>query len=449
MEYSLDIEEFRKIPLEKYEKDFIFVVNGREFHTNRIIADILSPIIMRAHYQDSSFQKFIIKAEDIEELKESPLETYFDDFLKVGMFSKMTLDSSHQQYFSYYFYALGNIKEYLRLQPTFFEEITINNVIEKIKFISKLLQKFPMEAPNEDIFRNLIDFASQNFEHINKSEMSKLNIEMILKNKNLQLSNEDSLMEFIINLYEKNHEYSILFENVIFTNLTNGMIEKFISIFDIEFLGTNTWISICKRLLLTPTKNIESATRYNEKENSSIEFKFDENNKFNGIIKYLSKKTNGNILENGTVGITTNSQDEDCPLKNLVDLDSNHYYRSVENPLAIITFDFKDRFVQLTNYSIKTGTWNTNGGHLKDWIIEGSMDGNKYDEIDSRKNDSSLNGKQNSSSFEVQHKEAKFYHFIRLRQTGPTWWNNSKSYINRFEITNIEFFGFLKEPSNK
>lgn len=158
----LDIEEFRKIPLEKYEKDFLFIVNGKELNTNRLVADILSPVIRRAHYQDSSLQKFIIKVEDIdtEELKEVPLETYFDEFLKVGIFSKITLDSSHQKYFSYYFYALGNIKEYLRLQPKFFEEITIDNVLEKIKFISEILRIFPMEAQKEEIFRNLIDFAS-------------------------------------------------------------------------------------------------------------------------------------------------------------------------------------------------------------------------------------------------------------------------------------------------
>lgn len=467
MEYSLDIEDFQKIPLDKYEKDFSFVVNGKEFPTNRILADILSPIIRRAHYQDPTFKQFIIKIEDIniEEATKVPFETYFEEFIQVGNYSKITLDSIHQKYYSYYFYALGNIKEYFRLQPQYFEEITIENVLEKIKFISKLLRKYPQETTEIEIYGRLIEFASKNFEQINKTEMCKLDIndiELIIKNENLKLNNEDSLMEFIIGLCECNKENSILFENVLFSYLTKEMIEKFIAIFDIEFLDWNTWKSICRRLTLTPTGNEEvNPARYANEilENASSkykesEFKYDGNKKFNGILYYLTKKSKGNILENGTVGITTNSEVREKPLRNLVDFDSSDstcYYRSEENPMAIITFDFKDRFVLLTNYAIQTGTWDSNQGHLKDWIIEGSLDGNKYDEIDCRVNDSSLRGNKYTSLFDVKHKETKFYHFIRLRQTGPASWNsedNSNGRVNRFEISNIEFYGFLKEPSN-
>lgn len=452
------------IPIEKYEKDFIFIVNGKEFNTNRLFADILSPVIRRAHYQDSTYKKYIINQDDIciDGLKEKPLETYFEDFLNLAIFSKYTLDENHQKYFAAYFYALGNIEEYFRLNPKFLENITTENVIEKIQFISELLLKFPQDkstssssTEEEEIYRNLIQFVAKHFEDIDLEKMKKLSVddlEMIIKNENLQLSNEDSLIKFVISLYEENRQNSRLFENVIFANLTVEMIEKFITVYDIQFLDLSTWKSICRRLSLPFDAKEENTTRYKTKPSKITEFKFDPNNKFNGILKHLSDETNGNILENGTVGITTNSVENSCPIKNLVDFKSKEYYRSVEDPFAVITFDFKGRSVQITSYSIQTGTWGEDQGHLKDWVIEGSVDGNKYEEIDSRSNNSLLRGNRNSASFEVNSKKEKFYQFIRLRQTGATSWNsywNSKGYRNRFEITYIDFYGFLKESSSK
>ena len=458
MEYSLNAEVMQTIPFEKYEQDFIFIVNGKEFNTNRLFADILSPIIREAHYYDSTFNNYTIKQEDLSiyELNEKPLDTYFEDFLKLGIFTKYTLDPTRQKYFAAYFYALGNIKEYFRLNTKFFDDVTTENVIEKIQSISALLSKFGQDdSSSSEIYRNLIQFASNHFEDINKDKMKKLsidNLELIIKNENLQLINEDSLMEFIISLYDDNHKNAKLFENVLFCNLSVKMIEKFITTFNIEFLDWSTWNSISKRLLVVSEINETNTTRYKRNPIKSTEFKIDPNNNFNGILKYLSDKTNGNILENGTVGITTNSVEDSRPLKNLVDFKSTNYYRSSEDTLAIITFDFRGRSVQLTNYSIQTGTWDENQGHLKDWVIEGSFNGNNYYEIDVRSNNSSLRGKQKSATFEVKNKNNHFYQFIRLRQTGPASWNsqwNSKGYQNRFEITNIDFYGYLNELPNQ
>ena len=160
MDYSLDIEELKEIPFDKYQKDFSFIVNGKEFSTNRFLADLLSPIIRRAHYQDSSINTFSISNEDIdidkEELTEHPLETYFSDFLSLGNYSKITIDDTRQKYYSSYFYALGNSKEYFRLRREYFEGITIDNAIKKIQIISKIESRF-LGAPDlKDIPNSLI-----------------------------------------------------------------------------------------------------------------------------------------------------------------------------------------------------------------------------------------------------------------------------------------------------
>lgn len=41
------------IPFQNYEKDFSFIVNGKEFKTTKFIADMLSPKISKYHLNDS------------------------------------------------------------------------------------------------------------------------------------------------------------------------------------------------------------------------------------------------------------------------------------------------------------------------------------------------------------------------------------------------------------
>ena len=48
------------VPLPKYDNDFTFIVNGKEFLTNRITADLLSPKICKIHFDDPTIKSFTI-----------------------------------------------------------------------------------------------------------------------------------------------------------------------------------------------------------------------------------------------------------------------------------------------------------------------------------------------------------------------------------------------------
>ena len=48
------------IPIDTYEKDFTFIVNGIEFKTSRFIADLLSPVICKNHINDRTMDTFTI-----------------------------------------------------------------------------------------------------------------------------------------------------------------------------------------------------------------------------------------------------------------------------------------------------------------------------------------------------------------------------------------------------
>lgn len=103
---------------------------------------------------------------------------------------------------------------------------------------------------------------------------------------------------------------------------------------------------------------------------------------------------------------------------------------------SIVHFDFLNRSICLTNYSIKQKF------PLRNWVIEVSNDEKLWEKIDEHENDSSL--KENDLyTFDIQLKNNAFFRFIRIRQTGYSWYGGETSYY--FGIKKIEFFGTIKE----
>lgn len=158
---------------------------------------------------------------------------------------------------------------------------------------------------NESI-KESINFASSHFEEINKEEMKTLDqdvLEEIIKNQSLRLNDEDSLIEFVLELYEIDCKYSSLFEYVEFKNAKVDSLQKFIDIFDIEFLNSQIWKRICQRLISSETVD-EKSDRYIV---NYITKEHKEGDEFDGLLRYLSDKTGGNIHDNGTIEVTSNS----------------------------------------------------------------------------------------------------------------------------------------------
>ena len=370
----------------------------------------------------------------------------FQEFLELAYFSNVKIDSKRQNFFSEYFFELGNTEEYFNIQREFLKTLTTENVIDRLhSIIENSLKKSTdfIEIKNE-----MINFAALHFESINHDQLKTLDIstlDSILSNESLKLRDEDSLLDFILSLYEDNCEYSVLFEYVQFSNISENYLISFIQKFDIEYINEKIWNSICYRLLHSKSEYIQSE-RYqnfdNKKQNNPEiydvkEFKYSEFEKFNGIMNFLSKETGGNINDNGTVEISSNSIISDFHPKNLVDYDKNNYYHSNDEGDAFICFDFKDKLIQLSSYSIKTNNSKAFGTHLKNWIIEVSNDGLNWKEIDRHESDSSLNGPNFIANFMIQQEQNDFYRFIRLKQTGNSWYSHCNQ--NYFILYFIEF----------
>lgn len=451
LSFSLDPRNLRNIPFHKYDNNFTFIVNDKKYETNRYIADLLSPSIRQMHYTDESFNEFILDTINFENEITENSETidYFQDFLDLTTFQHYTIDSEHQKRYMEYFYNLGNVDEYYRIQHDFFHEITIDNAIDSlisiIKIISSISQEFK-EQKNPK--RDIINYIAYHFEDIDKDQLINLDsevLEEIISNESLRLNNEDSLFDFILSLYKDDQSYSNLFEYIQFSNISEDSLLSFIEIFEISNINEKIWNSICDRLLPTSSKNKKlNMYRYLPE---YIEFKYTKGKDLNGILHHLSKETEGNIHDKGIIQITSNSVLSHLyHPKNLVDFHEKNYYHSKDDGNAFVCFDFIDKLVQLSSYSIKSMHNKFHYSQLKNWVIEVSNDNKNWKIIDNHVNDPALDEPGIVYNFTINKKNIDFYRFIRIRQTGNSW--DPRENHNFIGFYFIEFFGKLIESNS-
>jgi hypothetical protein len=129
------------------------------------------------------------------------------------------------------------------------------------------------------------------------------------------------------------------------------------------------------------------------------------------IILALTQKHGGNVHTKGIVTITSLSVFADsrdfAPMK-VADFGWDTIFVSKDAPGQWICWDFHKMVIQPTYYTIRAM-------HLKSWVLECSMEGRFWDELDR---------KTNTRNFKKGEKEAKFRvltpipcRFIRLTQT--------------------------------
>ena len=166
-------------------------------------------------------------------------------------------------------------------------------------------------------------------------------------------------------------------------------------------------------------------------------------------MRYLTDETDCNIHDNGTIKITSNSiLNVRRHPKNLVDCQSDNYSHSSNGRGPCICFDFKDRRVQLSDYSIKSFSSGQSGGLLRNWVLEVSSDGGSWEEVDCHTEDPTPDGPGITANYKLANASSGFYRYIKLRSTGCSWYNYpSDNYFIYFYF--IEFFGKLDESQCK
>jgi hypothetical protein len=172
----------------------------------------------------------------------------------------------------------------------------------------------------------------------------------------------------------------------------------------------------------TPTRSLSKA-----------EFPMKAPKSLEGIISYLTKQHGGNVHEKGIVTIASKSVCSDHPmhaLKNVADLTCDTRFWSGNEPDQRVCWDFREMRVRPTHYAIEAR-------YLKSWVVEGSLDGESWAEIDRKTNNQDFKDVCNTPAFAVS-KPAEC-RFIRLSQTdnhlGNDW----------LVLLAVEFFGTLSE----
>lgn len=427
IEIQLNTKAVLNVPLNSYFNDFVFIVNGEEFKTNKFVSDLLSKKISHIHRADPTLSTYSFNTKS---------KGNFTNILNLVNFQNIKFSKEMKEEISY-------VTEVINILGIDDDCLSFHYPTIKEDNVISLLQDETYQA----FQATQIEFVSQNFFNLcetKSEELSDLPIEiiyLITSHKSLKLINEDQLLKFINLVYKKSNEKndetrlysSTLYENVNFLNVSSESLEEFIEYFIIDDLDMEIWHNLCKCLITSKNtknnnfNNNKNSTRYEKQ--LTKKFPAGSNNDFNGIIRYLKSTTNQPHDFNITA--STSYSSNSVPSNVILYNDQNKFYQSeIESGSqgSWLCFDFIENRVILSSYQLISGSW---GDHLRSWVIEGSNDNIDWEVIDSRNN---CRGTGTSHIYEVHNPNSKEFRYIRLRQTGVNWFNSLFLVINSFEI---------------
>ena len=312
-----------------------------------------------------------------------------------------------------------------------------------------------------DEFGTLGDFIASHFYEIQGDILGELDLETaqhLLSNPSLKIEDEDSLYDFVRSRSENDLRFTSLFEFVHFEYLTVDRIENFVSFVSENLLGyisSGVWARISSRLIID-TKYQKKCSSVNAHHYISptgyprMEFVYDGSKPLDGIIAHLTRECGGNVHRKGIVEVTGRSVYRLAePPEHAVDLSTDSEFHSRQLGAQWICYDFKERRVIPTSYTVKSiesnymdadeaEVFGVGWSHLKSWQVEVSNDKRNWKVIDDRRDNSDLNRSRAIANFKVSHVPEEGFRFIRLIVTGP---NHCGDY--QLSLTALEIFGAL------
>jgi hypothetical protein len=103
-----------------------------------------------------------------------------------------------------------------------------------------------------------------------------------------------------------------------------------------------------------------------------------------------------------------------------------------------VCYDFKERRIAPTHYTIRTFAGGPGNSHLKSWLVETSVDGESWREVAHEEDNWQFNGEWFTATFPVAGGEE--CRFVRLVNIGRSHFGNDLIWISAWEI-----FGILIE----
>lgn len=306
------------------------------------------------------------------------------------------------------------------------------NFNKKIECLEQKLER--SQNHYDEVIKELIEKRIGKIEEFQKEKLNEnffsKQSELILKDE--QLKEEIAKTQKTVKCLEQKLEKS----NKYYDNVIKELIEKRISKIE-EFQKEK----LNEKLFFNRNERIAKNEQIKKEINNNVQtetFVPGSDQSFDGIINYLEIKTGGNIHDNGTIEVTSNSiLESGCHPKKLLQSSDDYYATKRGDKNAWVCFDFKNMEIEITDYRIKRGP----SCNIKNWIFEISNDGNNWTTIDQHFNCDDLEIKTSIKTFKVQ--KNHFSRFCRIRHCGEFC-----NYLSRntMETSRIEFYGKLKKP---
>lgn len=423
---QLNTASIVNVPLQTYQEEFTFIVNGKRFQTTRLISDLLSPKISRMHAVDPTIETFCITTTQ---------KGDFSYLLKLSNFQIQSIPDDILPFVS----EVSEILEMnnISLHENLSEPITSDNVFPSIYAHEKSVHLYrqKLEEEIEYIASHFYEIASKNCEQLKNLKYETL--EQIISSENLVLNDEDQLIDFVNQLCEKDREFTSFYATVYFERVASGSISNFLNLINEDDITKSTWRRICDRLIqeVKTEKTVYNEKRYNKRVRSRIEKPFTSNGSFNGIINHL--KSNGRIDDEITLTSSSNNHQNNqySDIHNIISYCENKSFWTKDVSNSWICIEFKHHKIIPTYYTIKTCY--DGSPYPRSWAIEACNDGRTWEVIDEQKDCSPLNDSNRVHSFKINEQNQKEISFVRIRQT-QTW-----SSSNCLGIGSLEIFGTI------
>lgn len=428
-------------------EEFSFIFSKESITIPKIFAQFISPKVCKLHKTDQTIQSISFT----DELKDTVLSKKILSIIKsLSMGESIEINEEESFELQIISILLENEELFIKINKIFQKDINENNIDQYLKNL-QILDKI---TTNSNLFNySDIEFISKHFYLIDKEkllQLSKRVLFSIITNESLTIESEDSLFDFIIQLFnnhekEEKAEINLIsfLEQVHFENLSEEKLSRFLDNFNPNEMTVALWSKLRPCIHCYNTDRLNNS-RYIFKI-KSIEYDGKISNSLNGIIDYLTNESGGNVSDNGTVKVTSISEQSFYQAKNVVDLyNAGNGFISNNVGNVWLKYDFIEKKICPTCYTIKS-RHNSDAHHPRSWVIEGSNtdEESDWEILDKQDNNETLHGKNTCYTFKINEQD-KYYRYLRIRQTGK----NSNGY-DYFCFAGLEYFGKIRNDSAK
>ena len=405
-----------EVPL---EKDFIFIVDGKEYQCNKFIACCISQNVLNLLKNDPTITSMKLEVRDKNGIFERIMLS------SQGQKVKFT-DDENEQLFQISI-QLGNqqLIDYSAKQAL--KSLTIENCFATLNYFLQI------GIPTD----NIIDFISQRLDQIPIQDIPPVSLPVmkkIISKKPLQMTFQ-SLIEWINRYTFKNgDEYAELIDSIDFSSIS--------SVDYVKLASHCTNQAVKMRYISNNIDNITKGIEEVEKKTKvvSMTFEAQSNGSVLGIFSYLTQMSGSNIVKNMLIGMYAETNAQFLPdLVELTGTRKNKHYKNepVEGQKnAYILFDFHQMRVTVKAYTIVSCYCIEPGCEPKSWEILGSEDMENWYVLDKVTDSDELVGRYKKNTFTCKGEMAnvRYIKYVQLQNH----FNNSIIHLSGFE-----FFGTL------